>query len=73
MIVYYWCFRVDPQHFVARLDELAWVAHQQKLKKQAARQHILTVTHTKTQLALGKGTLSLNMMKHILDSLDFYP
>lgn len=40
------------------MDELAWVQYKQKQQKKAAREHILSVSHTKSQLAIGKGILS---------------
>ena len=40
-----------------RLDEVAWVKHGNAKKKQAAREHILAVTHEKAQNAVGKGKL----------------
>ena len=62
-------------NFVVRLDELAWVGYQQKEKKMKARQHILAVTHQKTQLAVGKGTLiwKLDIFGHFWTPLMFTP
>ena len=40
------------------MDELAWAKYKQAKQKQVAREHILSVTHSKAQLAIGKGMLS---------------
>jgi len=39
------------------MDELAWMEFTQKKQKKAAREHVLSVTHKKAQLEIGKGTL----------------
>ena len=54
-------------HAWLRLDETQWIHYKAREHKRSARQHIVAVTHTKAQNAIGKGTFDCDWHLFLFD------